>query len=146
MPLATRLACFALLCGSLPMLAQPPAGGGAQETNRTISNGGVTVPGWKGQVDASAEKQRQSVNDAKLAPEAGGMRVTTGPAGQILLGTPGTARDRQHQRNQAQTFASVHIHRFYPRHATEECNLQDNDVLVKYSWLRWRDAESKPVP
>lgn len=80
MPLATRLACFALLCGSLPMLAQPPAGGGAQETNRTISNGGITVPGWKGQVDASAEKQGQSVNDAKLAPEAGGMRVTTGPA------------------------------------------------------------------
>jgi len=80
MPLATRLACFALLCGSLPMLAQPPAGGGAQETNRTISNGGITVPGWKGQIDASAEKQGQSVNDAKLAPEAGGMRVTTGPA------------------------------------------------------------------
>jgi len=80
MPVANRLACFALLCGSIPVLAQAAPGGGAQETNRTISNGGITVPGWQGQVDASAEKQGQSVKDAKLAPEGAGMRVTTGPA------------------------------------------------------------------
>src|SRR3954466_491495 len=79
MPLATRLACFALLCGSLPILAQAPAAA-SQETNRSVSNGGITVSGWKGQIDASAEKQGQSVNDAKLAPEGAGMRVTTGPA------------------------------------------------------------------
>jgi hypothetical protein len=50
------------------------------ETNRAVANGGITVPGWQGQVDASAVKQGQGVKDAKLAPEGAGMRVTTGPA------------------------------------------------------------------
>ena len=79
MPVTIRLACFALLCGSIPALAQPPAAA-PQETNRSIAGGGITVPGWQGQVDASAEKQGQGVKDAKLAPEGSGRRVTTGPA------------------------------------------------------------------
>jgi hypothetical protein len=81
MPVAIRLACFALLCGSLPALAhaQAPAAG-SEETNRAVAGGGITVPGWQGQIDASAQKQGQTVKDAKLAPEGSGMRVTTGPA------------------------------------------------------------------
>jgi len=80
MPVATRLACFALLCSSLPVFAQPPAAAAPQETNRSVADGGITIPGWQGQIDASAEKQGQTVKDAKLAPEGDGMRVTTGPA------------------------------------------------------------------
>ncbi len=53
---------------------------GAPETARAIAGGGITVPGWQGKIDAGAEKQGQTVNDDKFAPEGKGMRVTTGPA------------------------------------------------------------------
>lgn len=79
MSVTIRLACFALLCGSLPLVAQAPAAP-AGETNRSVAGGGITVPGWQGQIDSSAEKQGQTIKDAKLAPEGSGMRVTTGPA------------------------------------------------------------------
>jgi hypothetical protein len=52
----------------------------AQETARAISGGGISVPGWQGKIDAGAEKQGQTVKDAKFAPDGKGMRVTTGPA------------------------------------------------------------------
>jgi len=50
------------------------------DASRSIAGGGITVPGWMGKIDADAEKQGQTVKDAKLAPEGKGMRVTTGPA------------------------------------------------------------------
>ena len=53
---------------------------GTPETARAIAGGGITVPGWQGKIDAGAEKQGQTVNDDKFAPEGKGMRVTTGPA------------------------------------------------------------------
>jgi hypothetical protein len=53
---------------------------GAPETARAIAGGGISVPGWQGKIDAGAEKQGQTIKDAKLAPEGKGMRVTTGPA------------------------------------------------------------------
>jgi hypothetical protein len=53
---------------------------GAPETARAIAGGGITVSGWQGKIDAGAEKQGQTVNDDKFAPEGKGMRVTTGPA------------------------------------------------------------------
>ena len=53
---------------------------GAPETACAIAGGGITVPGWQGKIDAGAEKQGQTVNDEKFAPEGKGMRVTTGPA------------------------------------------------------------------
>lgn len=80
MPIAIRLACVALLCGSFPLVAQTPAAAASQETNRSVAGGGITVPGWQGQIDSSAEKQGQTIKDAKLAPEGSTMRVTTGPA------------------------------------------------------------------
>jgi hypothetical protein len=66
---------FALL---IPSLILAYAQGDA---NRLVSGGGISVPGWKGKIDANAERAGQTVNDAKLAPEGGdGMHVTTGPA------------------------------------------------------------------
>jgi hypothetical protein len=50
------------------------------ETNRSVAGGGITVPGWKGTVDGNAEKQGQTVDNAKLAPEGQSLHVTTGPA------------------------------------------------------------------
>ena len=37
-----------------------------QEASRSVAGGGVSVPGWTGQVDAGAEKAGQTVNDTKL--------------------------------------------------------------------------------
>lgn len=63
---------------AVAMLA--PAVTGAQETARAVAGGGISVPGWTGKIDASEEKAGQALNNAKLAKEGDGMRVTTGPA------------------------------------------------------------------
>ena len=52
----------------------------AQETERSVAGGGISVPGWKGEVDARAASRGQSVNDAKLTKEGEDLHVTTGPA------------------------------------------------------------------
>lgn len=52
----------------------------AQDAARVIAGGGISVPGWAGKIDANEEKMGQVLNNAKLAPEGKGMRVTTGPA------------------------------------------------------------------
>ncbi len=57
--------------------AQAPA---AQETNRSVAGGGITVPGWSGKIDGSAEKQGQSIKDAKLSQDGKDLHVVTGPA------------------------------------------------------------------
>jgi hypothetical protein len=55
-------------------------GQGQAETARAIAGGGISVPGWAGQIDDSAQKSGQTVNDAKLAQEGDVLHVTTGPA------------------------------------------------------------------
>ena len=52
----------------------------AQDAARVVAGGGISVPGWVGKIDANEEKMGQVLNNAKLAPEGKGMRVTTGPA------------------------------------------------------------------
>jgi len=52
----------------------------AQDADRKVAGGGVTVPGWKGKEDAG-NKQGLTVKDSKLAPEGKGFRLVTGPAG-----------------------------------------------------------------
>lgn len=54
--------------------------GSAQDAARVVAGGGISVPGWTGKIDANEEKMGQVLNNAKLAPEGPGMRVTTGPA------------------------------------------------------------------
>jgi hypothetical protein len=51
-----------------------------QEANRSVAGGGITVQGWQGKVDPSAEKQGQSVKDAKLEQQGKELHVVTGPA------------------------------------------------------------------
>ena len=52
----------------------------AQEASRSVSSGGVSVPGWFGKVDPNEEKAGKTVNDAKFAKEGDAMHVITGPA------------------------------------------------------------------
>ena len=51
------------------------------DASRVVKDGGISVPGWQGKIDAQEEKAGQVLNNAKLAPAAnGGLQVTTGPA------------------------------------------------------------------
>ena len=65
---------------AVAMLVPTGMGAQGQETARAVAGGGITAPGWTGKIDASEEKNGQTLNNAKLAPEAGGLHVTTGPA------------------------------------------------------------------
>jgi hypothetical protein len=47
----------------------------AQEANRAVAGGGITVAGWQGKADG-----QESVNNAKLAKVGDALQVTTGPA------------------------------------------------------------------
>jgi hypothetical protein len=50
------------------------------ETSRSVEGGGISVPGWTGKIDANAEAQGQTINNAKLSKEGDALHVTTGPA------------------------------------------------------------------
>jgi hypothetical protein len=52
----------------------------AQDASRSVAGGGISVPGWAGQVDAGAQKAGQTINDTKLTKEGNALHVTTGPA------------------------------------------------------------------
>jgi hypothetical protein len=53
---------------------------GHDEVAHGVKDGGISVPGWTGQIDARAQKAGQSVKDAKLAKDGDMLHVTTGPA------------------------------------------------------------------
>lgn len=52
----------------------------AQDADRAVANGGIFAPGWQGKIDMAAEKQGQSVSNAKLEQKGDVLAVTTGPA------------------------------------------------------------------
>jgi hypothetical protein len=60
--------------------AQGRAAGGQDEGARVVADGGISVPGWTGKIDASEEKAGQVLNNAKLAQVGDVLQVTTGPA------------------------------------------------------------------
>jgi hypothetical protein len=52
-----------------------------QDAARAVKDGGISVAGWQGKIDASEEKAGQVLNNSKLASAPNGaMKVTTGPA------------------------------------------------------------------
>ena len=50
------------------------------ETSRQVAGGGVSVPGWTGQIDPGEAKRGQVLANAKIATEGSAVHVTTGPA------------------------------------------------------------------
>ena len=52
----------------------------AQESSRTVTNGGVSVPGWSGVPDAREVGRGATIADASFVAEGNGFHVTTGPA------------------------------------------------------------------
>jgi hypothetical protein len=47
---------------------------------RAVSDGGVKVAGWNGDVDAAEKRAGMSIRDAKLSQEGDSLHATTGPA------------------------------------------------------------------
>ena len=48
--------------------------------SRAVSDGGVKIAGWYGEVDAAEERAGMSIRDAKLSQEGDSLHATTGPA------------------------------------------------------------------
>jgi hypothetical protein len=55
-------------------------GAHGQDAAKPVADGGISVPGWTGKIDANEEKAGQTLKNAKLAGDAKVLRVTTGPA------------------------------------------------------------------
>jgi hypothetical protein len=50
------------------------------DPDRVVPNGGISVQGWTGKIDAQSVAQGRNLNDARLAQEGTSMRLATGPA------------------------------------------------------------------
>lgn len=74
MRLVRQSAIVAAVFLAIPVLASAQ---GQADASRSVSGGGISVPGWQGKVDPGAQ---ETVNDAKLTQEGGSLHVTTGPA------------------------------------------------------------------
>jgi hypothetical protein len=52
----------------------------AQDADRSVAGGGISVAGWKGKIDARAASQGKTVNDSKFAMKDGKFDLKIGPA------------------------------------------------------------------
>lgn len=52
----------------------------AQDADRTVKDGGITVSGWKGRVDRRPAAAGKTIADSKFGAEAGALRLSVGPA------------------------------------------------------------------
>jgi hypothetical protein len=54
--------------------------GAAQDESRTVEDGGISVPGWTGRIDAGEARAGLTLNSARLASHGDALHVVTGPA------------------------------------------------------------------
>lgn len=52
----------------------------AQDADRSVKGGGITVSGWKGRVDRRPAAGGKTIADSKFASEGGALRLSVGPA------------------------------------------------------------------
>ena len=74
-----RIHGFALAVAAT-MLLPGPNTVGAQDANRAIEGGGISVPGWVGRIDPKEMSSGEKLSNAKLAKDGDALHVTTGPA------------------------------------------------------------------
>lgn len=65
---------------ALALAALVPAVHAQDEPDRKVAGGGISVPGWKGLVDANAAAKGLTVNDSKFVKEGDALHLTVGPA------------------------------------------------------------------
>ena len=56
----------------------------AQDADRSVTGGGISVPGWVGKIDARAERAGQTINNANLFPEGKALHRDDGPSRDLL--------------------------------------------------------------
>jgi hypothetical protein len=71
---------FAAAITLLPAIAAAQGAAQAGDASRTVSGGGVLIPGWQAVVDPKEAAAGATAAQAKLAKEGDAMKVTTGPA------------------------------------------------------------------
>jgi hypothetical protein len=52
----------------------------AEDKDRAVAGGGISVPGWQGKVDAKAAASGMSVKDSKFEKQGDAIHLTIGPA------------------------------------------------------------------
>lgn len=52
----------------------------AQDANRAVEGGGISVPGWMGRIDPKEMTAGEKLGNAKIAKDGDTLHVTTGPA------------------------------------------------------------------
>lgn len=57
-----------------------PFGLFAQDASRSVAGGGISAPGWKGQIDANEARRGSTIDNAKFEKQGDGFHVVTGPA------------------------------------------------------------------
>ena len=53
----------------------------AQDSDRSVEDGGVKVDGWKARIDRRPIRQGMSITDSRFAREGNAFRLSIGPAG-----------------------------------------------------------------
>jgi len=73
----TRISAFACSALALALVTSPATG---QDADRSVADGGISVPGWMGKIDARAAASGQDIEDSKLSMDGEVLHVMTGPA------------------------------------------------------------------
>ncbi len=74
-----RIHRFALAAAALTLVSGASCAR-AQDTNRAVEGGGISVPGWMGRIDPKEISAGEKLTNARLAKEGDALLVTTGPA------------------------------------------------------------------
>jgi hypothetical protein len=75
-----RIYSYALAAAAVALSPLMTTVQGQQEASRAIAGGGISIPGWTGQIDASSARRGSTVKDSKLSKDGDALHVTTGPA------------------------------------------------------------------
>ncbi|HEY1911975.1 MAG TPA: hypothetical protein VGG73_13700 [Vicinamibacterales bacterium] len=63
------------------------------EGSRAVSDGGVKIANWNGDVDAAEERAGMTIRDAKLSQEGDSLHATTGPAATYWMNAANASGD-----------------------------------------------------
>ena len=75
-----RVFCRTAFVIGVAVLAPVLAMAGQQDADRAVAGGGITAPGWKGEVDAPSASQGRSIKDSKFEQKGDTYHLAIGPA------------------------------------------------------------------
>jgi hypothetical protein len=75
-----RVLCKTALILGVAVLAPALSAVARQDADRAVTGGGITAPGWKGQVDPQSASQGRSIKDSKFEQKGDMFHLTIGPA------------------------------------------------------------------